>query len=96
MPEHPALETQPALWWMDAIDMLGFEPGLFVDISAFAEVKHKMLRCHKSQLARWADRAFSPLEEMMKRQYSARGAQAGVAAAEAFRIHLAWKRTRAW
>jgi len=32
----------------------------------------------------------------MIRQAEARGAQAGVPAAEAFRVHLAWKRTRAW
>jgi LmbE family N-acetylglucosaminyl deacetylase len=81
---------------MDTINMTGFEPGFFVDISQFADIKHQMLRCHKSQLARWADRDFSPLEELMRQQYSARGAQAGVAASEAFRIHPAWKRTRAW
>jgi LmbE family N-acetylglucosaminyl deacetylase len=96
LPEHKSLQTQPALWWMDSIEMLGFEPGFFVDIGAHAAIKHQMLHCHKSQLARWADRDFSPLEELMQRQYKARGAQAGVAAAEAFQIHRAWKRTRAW
>ena len=96
MPEHPALSSQPALWWMDTINMSGFEPSFFVNVSQFAELKHQMLRCHQSQLARWQDRDFSPLEEVMKAQYSARGAQAGVAAAEAFQIHSAWKRARAW
>ena len=88
--------VQPALWWMDTINMSGFEPSFFVNVSQFAELKHQMLRCHQSQLARWQDRDFSPLEEVMKAQYSARGAQAGVAAAEAFQIHSAWKRARAW
>jgi len=96
MPEHKSLDTQPALWWMDSINMSGFEPGFFVDVSQFADLKHKMLRCHESQLSRWADRDFSPLEEMMRGQYTARGAQAGVSAAEAYRIHPAWKRVRAW
>lgn len=96
LPEQKALETQPALWWMDSINMLGFEPGFFVDISSHTAIKHQMLHCHKSQLARWADRDFSPLEELMQRQYAVRGAQAGVAAAEAFQIHRAWKRARAW
>jgi N-acetylglucosamine malate deacetylase 1 len=96
MPQLPALASQPELWCMDTINMAGFEPGFFVDVSEFAELKHQMLRCHKSQLARWEDRDFSPLEEVMKAQYSARGGQAGVAAAEAFRIHAAWKRSRAW
>jgi len=96
LPQHPPLQSQPALWWMDTINMSGFEPGFFVDISSFADIKNRMLRCHKSQLARWADRDFSPLEELMKGQYTARGAQAGASAAEAFQIHPAWKRIRAW
>ena len=96
MPDLPPLNLQPGLWWMDTINMSGFEPGFFVDVSAFADLKHQMLNCHKSQLARWQDRDFSPLEEVMKAQYSARGAQAGMAAAEAFQIHSAWKRARAW
>lgn len=96
MPDHPKLETQPELWWMDTINMSGFEPGFFVDVSDFTELKQQMLRCHKSQLARWEDRDFSPLESVMRQQYSARGAQAGVAAAEAFCTHLAWKRARGW
>src|SRR5262245_38168558 len=96
LPEHRPLETQPALWWMDTINMAGFEPGFFINISDHAEIKHQMLRCHKSQLARWADRDFSPLEELMRQQYTARGAQAAVSAAEAFHIHPAWKRSRAW
>lgn len=52
--------------------------------------------CHKSQLQRCGDPDFAPLEEQMILQAEARGTQAGVAAAEALRAHLAWKRTRAW
>jgi LmbE family N-acetylglucosaminyl deacetylase len=95
-PEHRSLESQPALWWMDTINMSGFEPGFFVDVSQFIELKQQMLHCHKSQLARWADRDFSPLEQIMRAQCTARGAEAGVAAAEAFAVHRAWKRLRAW
>ena len=43
-----------------------------------------------------ADRDFAPLADLMKLQLVARGAEAGVAAAEAFRIHPSFKRTRAW
>jgi LmbE family N-acetylglucosaminyl deacetylase len=89
-----ALKRQPALWWMDTMNMIGFEPALYVDISAYVELKRRMLACHGTQLRRGDD--FSPLEEMMLRQAHARGAQAGVGAAEAFRPHLAWKRARAW
>ena len=90
------MDSQPALWWMDTMNMTGFEPGFFVDISNHLDLKRRMLACHKSQLRRAADGDFSPLEEQMIRQAEARGAQAGVAAAEAFRVHLAWKRARAW
>jgi hypothetical protein len=55
-----------------------------------------MLQCHRSQLKRGGDADFAPLDELMLRQCRTRGAQAGVAAAEAFRPHLAFKRARAW
>jgi LmbE family N-acetylglucosaminyl deacetylase len=92
----PALDCQPALWWMDTMNMTGFEPGFFVDMSDQLDLKRRMLTCHESQLRRSGDGGFASLEEQMMRQAQARGAQAGVAAAEAFRLHLAWKRTRAW
>lgn len=92
----PALKSQPALWWMDTVNMIGFTPGLFIDVTSYLDLKRQMLCCHRSQLQRGAQGDFSPLEEQMVRQCQARGAQAGVAAAEAFRPHLAWKRARAW
>lgn len=91
-----SLESQPALWWLDTINMLGFEPTIYIDISDHTAIKHQMLRCHASQLARSGERDFAPLEELMERQYRARGSQADVAAAEAFRPHAAFKRARAW
>jgi len=92
----PAIQTPPALWWMDTVNMSGFNPGFYVDISQHVGLKKKMLACHQSQLARGNDTDFSPLEEMMRLQYRARGMQAGVEAAEAFRAHFAFKRGRAW
>ena len=92
----PAIQTPPALWWMDTVNMSGFNPGFYVDISQFVGLKKKMLVCHQSQLARGNDTDFSPVEEMMRLQYRARGMQAGVEAAEAFRAHFAFKRGRAW
>ena len=63
---------------------------------SYVELKRRMLAFHQSQLRRGGDRDFAPLEELMLWQCRARGAQAGVAAAEAFRSHPAWKRVRAW
>lgn len=74
MPEVPKVDTQPELWFMDTVNMAGFEPSFFIDVSEYAELKQQMLCCHKSQLARWEDRDFSPLEEVMRVQYTARGA----------------------
>lgn len=92
----PPLERPPALWWMDTVEMLDFVPQFYVDVSEFVDLKQQMLACHGSQLQRGDESDFSPLQEVMLRQCRARGAQSGMAAAEAFRQHLAWKRTRAW
>src|SRR3954469_17669511 len=45
-----AIEAPPAVWFADTLDMLGFTPEFYVDVSAELAVKEKMLRCHKSQL----------------------------------------------
>jgi N-acetylglucosamine malate deacetylase 1 len=92
----PALGAPPAVWFADTLDMLGFTPEFYVDISTYLPVKEKMLRCHQTQLLRQGDRDFAPLTELMMRQAAARGAQAGVQAAEAFRAYKAFKRARAW
>ncbi len=94
--ESASLDRPPVLWWMDTIEMIDFEPHFFVDVSRFVELKRQMIRCHHSQLARGENADFSPLEALMTRQCEARGAQAGVRAAEAFQRHAAWKRTDAW
>jgi len=88
--------SPPALWFMDTVNMAGFLPGFYVDVSTRVPIKERMLACHQSQLARGKDGDFSPLLEMMRMQYRARGMQADVAAAEAFRLCDQFKRARAW
>lgn len=90
------LAAPPAIWIADTINALNCDPGFFVDVTAHLPLKRRMLACHKSQLLRGDDGDFSPLDEMLVRQASMRGAQAGVKAAEAFAIYPAWKRLRAW
>ncbi len=92
----PAIPSAPALWWMDTVTMAGFTPGFFIDVSTFLKLKTRMLGCHESQLKRGKDTDFSPLGQVMQQQCRARGMQAGVEAAEAFRAHIAFKRVRAW
>ena len=90
------LAEPPALWWMDTINMSGFEPGFFVDVSPYLTLKEQMLACHRSQLARGKGKDFAPLVDLMRQQCHARGSQSGASAAEAFRAHHAFKRGRAW
>lgn len=92
----PATDSAPSVWWMDTVEMLGFEPGFYVDVSPYTQLKEEMLACHLSQMARGKDADFSPLLDLLRRQSQTRGAQCGVAAAEAFRAHQAFKRVRAW
>lgn len=94
--ESAPLAKPPSVWWMDTIEMIGFQPEFYVDVSDFVELKRQMMHCHESQLARGGNTDFSPLEKMMVHQCEARGAQAGTAAAEAFRHAPVWKRTGAW
>ena len=92
----PALATAPELWWMDTLNMSGFTPGFYVDVSVHLQIKTRMLACHKSQLQRGTDPDFSPMTDLLLQQARTRGSQAGVAAAEAFRAYHAFKRARAW
>src|SRR5439155_4380457 len=90
--ESPALDAPPAVWFADTLDMNGFSPQIFVDIGDHVAIKERMLDPHRLQLQRSGDRDFAPLAELMRRQCQTRGAQAGVAAAEAFRPHVTFKR----
>jgi N-acetylglucosamine malate deacetylase 1 len=94
--KSPAMKHSPALWWMDTLNMNGFIPGFYIDISDFVDLKVRLLGCHHTQLQRGKDADFSPLAELMRLQVRTRGMQAGVDAAESFRAHHAFKRARAW
>ncbi len=90
----PPMPGPPALWFMDTVQMLGFDPGFFVDVTAQMDLKLAMLRCHESQLLRGEE--LPPLAETMELQARVRGMQADVDRAEAFRIAPMMKRIRAW
>ena len=92
----PPVDEPPALWWMDTVQMQSFEPGFYIDVSDFADLKEAMIRCHTSQLQRGEDADFAPLVDLLQVQMVARGSQCGVKAAEAFRCHRAFKRLAAW
>jgi LmbE family N-acetylglucosaminyl deacetylase len=90
----PPIPGPPALWFMDTVQMLDFKPGFYIDVTAHMKLKLAMLRCHESQLARGEE--LPPLAQTMELQARARGMQADVDCAEAFRIAPMMKRIRAW
>jgi LmbE family N-acetylglucosaminyl deacetylase len=94
--ESGPLETQPKLWFADTINMSSFTPDFLIDVGDHMDIKKQMLDCHRSQIGRAVDADFTRLEDQMTRQSFARGAQAGVAAAEAFRWHHVFKRVGAF
>ncbi len=94
--DPPPLEYPPEVWWMDTVAGHQFEPDFYIDVTPYDDLKKQMLSCHKSQLQRGKDSNFSPLQTLMEKQQAFRGAQSGVAAAEAFRLHRTFGRTRAW
>lgn len=92
----PPLDRPAAVWWMDTLGMHRFEPGFYVDVTPFADLKERMLACHASQLQRGPSNGFVPLLDELRTQSRTRGRQSGVAAAEAFRVHTALGRVRPW
>ena len=90
------LAAPPAVWCMDTVGMHDFTPTLFINVSAYVELKERMLDCHRSQITRAGDRDFAPLRELMRQQLQTRGLQSQVDAAEAFVPLNRFKRMRAW
>jgi len=90
------LPSPPALWWLDTLGMTGFDPTLFIDISAYAELKERLLLSHVSQLSRGNEGDAHPFRDLVREQMQVRGREAGVKAAEAFHPYVTYKRTRAW
>ncbi len=70
MENKPALPLPPALWWCDTFGMTGFQPTLFVDISAVGPGKIERLTSHESQLARGPGGASHPFATLVASRWS--------------------------
>lgn len=90
----PALNATPALFHLDNIAGINFEPTHLVDITETMDVKRRMLACHASQLER-RESGFPALDELAETHARFRGFQCGVPFAEGFRPALLWGRRRA-
>jgi len=83
--ERPAVERIPHVFVMDTLGRVDFEPELYVDITDTFETKRQMLERHVSQDA-WLRSLYGmSYVDFIAEQAGARGAEAGVRYAEAFR-----------
>ncbi|MEK7476977.1 MAG: PIG-L deacetylase family protein [Candidatus Coatesbacteria bacterium] len=85
---HPAVRVPPALFQMDTVAGVDFQPTEYVDISTVIGVKKRALRCHRSQFAWMRSHVNVAMLDTMLVQARFRGIQAGVAYAEGFRAVL--------
>ncbi len=88
---HPPLEKYPALYYMDAITGLEFQPVLYVDISEVFERKCEVLQLHQSQMKNM-QRSGWDLVKYARIVNAFRGLQCSVEYAEGFRPCLGWPR----
>ncbi len=82
---EPPLPRMPDLVYFDNEQGLGFEPQIWLDITATIEVRRKMIRAHESQLQLMREMYNEDLVEMTDRLARFRGGQRGCTYAEAFR-----------
>jgi len=92
--DHDPLPQCPAMYYMDSICGLEFEPTHYVDITEVFERKCELLRLHKSQMANMDQMAGWDLVKYAQVVNAFRGIQCGVEYAEAFRPALAFPRLR--
>jgi LmbE family N-acetylglucosaminyl deacetylase len=91
----PALERTPALWFVEPVAGMGFEPAHYVDVSGVFAEKLRLIELHASQVSNmraWAGFGLTRYAETIN---GFRGIQCGVRYAEAFRPCLSWPRARA-
>ena len=89
--EHDSLEKYPALYYMEAITGMEFQPAVYVDITNVFEEKCEILRLHKSQMKNM-ERSGWDLVKYARIVNAFRGLQCSVEYAEGFKPCLGWPR----
>jgi LmbE family N-acetylglucosaminyl deacetylase len=92
--EHEAHDSVPAVYYIDTLAGVGFNPTEYVDIGADIETKLNALRAHRSQLEWLRDHDGVDIIEQTRTVSAFRGYQCGVAHAEGFIPCLTWLRAR--
>ncbi len=91
--EHPPLDVKaPALFHMDTLAGLGFEPTEWVDITDDFETKVAMLSAHESQVGWLGDHEDVDILDQIRVTGRFRGNQCGVRYAEGFTQRRTWLR----
>lgn len=81
------LSKAPSVFYFDTVAGVGFEPEVYVDISAQMTAKLELLRLHKSQFEWMREFGLDDLCDVCEVIARFRGLQAGKRYAEAFRMH---------
>ena len=89
--DHDPLGHYPALYYMDAITGMEFQPTVYVDITEVFERKCEILRLHKSQMKNM-ERSGWDLVKYARIVNAFRGLQCSVEYAEGFKPCLGWPR----
>ena len=92
--DHDPLPSCPALYYMDAVTGLEWQPTHYVDITGVFERKCELIRLHKSQMANMQTSGGWDLVKYSQVVGAFRGIQCGVEYAEGFKPALAWPRVK--
>jgi N-acetylglucosamine malate deacetylase 1 len=92
--DHPPLPKCPAVYYMDPVTGLDWQPTDYVDITDVFERKCELLRLHASQMRNMQTSGGWDLVKYAHIMGAFRGLQCGVEYAEAFKPALAWPRLR--
>lgn len=87
-----AANRQAALYFMDNLGGVNFQPTEFVDITEVVEIKKRALACHASQTRIFRDLLAVDLLDVVETTGKFRGYQAGCLYGEGFRKAEAWYR----
>ncbi|WP_186328372.1 PIG-L deacetylase family protein [Paenibacillus sp. 32O-W] len=93
--QHKPAAKVPALYYMDNLSGIDFQPTLYVDITATFGTKLEMLKKHQSQLVWLKNHDNVDILDSVMTMNKFRGMQAGCAYAEGFIQHMAWSRPNA-
>ena len=92
--DHEPLASCPALYYMDAVTGLEWQPTHYVDITGVFERKCELIQLHRSQMINMQTSGGWDLVKYARVVGAFRGIQCGVEYAEGFKPALAWPRLK--